>query len=157
VSNWGFESGTLSGWSKTSGISASAKQAAAHTGHYGLQISVPGGTTGVQATVIQTITVNASLAQPTLSLMFKESVSSPGDKLLVEISSPGKVVTHTVALNVSGWNHAWFDLSGFLGKQVTLRFGFASTADHQVAYLDEISVGENKQGAWVYFLPEMYR
>ncbi len=157
VTNGGWETGDLSNWNSGPGVTPTVEMAAAHTGRHGVRLSATGGILGFWPYITQTISVPVTWSQPTLSFMYRVMQGSTGDVLLATVSNGNEPITHTVSLTPGGWMHAWHDLGAFSGQTVTLRFGFQDQTGTQQVYLDEISLGESKPGAFPIYLPLVLR
>ncbi|HDQ72306.1 MAG TPA: hypothetical protein ENN19_09440, partial [Chloroflexi bacterium] len=161
VSNGGWESGDLSGWSGSFGMTHTVAMTAAHTGRYGLDLQAGGGTLAFWPYVTQTVSIPSTWAQPTLSFLYRAIQGETGDALQAVVVGMGanERVTHTVALSPApgAWTHAWRNLSDFAGQTVTLQFGFQEQTAGQQVYLDEVSVGDARAGVHSIFLPLVLR
>ncbi|MCX7682638.1 MAG: hypothetical protein N2508_11870 [Anaerolineae bacterium] len=157
VENGHWESGDLSGWYSTPGITVTVGMEAAHTGRYGLELQASGGTLAFWPYVTQTIAIPATWAQPTPSFLYRVLEGGGDDALEVVIAGAEEAVTHTVALTPGGWTHTWRDLSGFAGQTVTLSFGLHRQTPGQRVYVDKVSLGESHIGVHLIYLPLVLR
>ncbi len=154
IVNGGWESGDMTGWHSSLGITPTVEITAAHTGHYGLRLELSGTMTIPQPCLAQTVLIPGDWSQPTLSWLYHVAQASAGDALLVEIVGSSATLTYTIPMTPSGaWMHAWYDLSALAGQTTTVRFGFQSLTGTQQIYLDEISLGQSKIGVFPVYLP----
>jgi hypothetical protein len=156
ISNGGWELGNLTGWSRGPGATSTV-MIEPHTGHFSLMLEASGETLNFWPHVTQTISIPDTWSQPALSFMYRVLQGEPGDKLLAMISGDSTTLTHTVSMTPGNWVHTWRDLSALRGQTVTLFFGFQNPTSGQQIYLDEISVGESKVGAFSIYLPLILR
>ncbi len=158
VTNGGFESGDLSGWTSDPILTATVEMSAAHTGGYGLRLESSGsGGLDFEPTMTQSVAISSVWSRPTLSWLYRVTQANPGDAFVVVASSESTMLTTTLPITIGEWLHDWVDLSVFSGQTVTLRFGFQTQALGQELALDEVSVGESVVGVYNIYLPLVMR
>jgi hypothetical protein len=159
--NGGWETGDLGGWSPGPGVTPTVEMSATHTGHYGLDLEMSGGTLVFWPYVTQPASIPATWSQPTLSFLYRVVQSSPGNELLATVSATGDSLTHTLPLTPGEWTHTWLDLSALSGQTVTLSLGFrGQPGTQQMAqqvYVDELSLGAFRPGVYSTYLPLVLR
>jgi hypothetical protein len=155
VTNGGWESGDMTGWQASAGLTPLVGPAAAHTGDYGLQLTASTQGSDFASYITQTITSPVTGTQPVLSWMYRIASGSADGELAVKVSGQSFTTTQTIDLVAGGWAHAWIDLSPFSGQVVTIQIGFQNTAGGEQVRLDEISLGESRTGSYRSFLPRL--
>jgi hypothetical protein len=156
VTNGGWETGDLTGWSSDPAITPTIEITAAHTGWYGLRLDNVGSGSGFLSYITQSVSIPITWTKPTLSLMYRVKQGS-GDNFSAVVTNDSSGITSTVSVTPGNWIHAWVDLSAFSGQTVTLKFGFQNQIDAQQIYLDEISLGDTQQGVYPVYLPLVQR
>lgn len=135
LTNSGFENGNLDGWSWAGdGISVTTQDR--YAGNYGLLISPT--VTGILE-VSQSLTIEASLHEPTLSLMYRVPAALDGGSLAVEVMTTTSTELWSTSAATVGWQHAWVDLAPYSGQTVTVTIRLSGTVE--LVSLDEVSVG----------------
>ncbi len=158
VTNGGWETGDLSGWSAGVGLTTTVEVAAAHTGHYGLRLESSGsGGLDFEPSITQSVVISADWSRPTLSWLYQVEQANPGDALLVVVANESTPLTVTLPITPGEWQHAWLDLSTLSGQAVTLQFGFQTPSAGQRLVVDEVSVGDSAAGVYSIFLPLIQR
>jgi hypothetical protein len=161
LTNGGWETGDLGGWSAGPGVTPTVEMAATHTGHYGLNLEMSGGTLVFWPYVTQPVSIPVTWSQPTLSFLYRVVQSSPGNDLLATVSTGSDSLTHTLSLTPGEWRHTWLDLSALSGQAVTLSLGFrGQPGTQQMAqqvYVDELSLGAFRPGVYSTYLPLVLR
>jgi hypothetical protein len=84
VTNGGWESSDLTGWTGSGMAAVSA--AAAHTGRYGLDLPA-----GVWAAITQTLSIAADSGQPVLSWLYRPLLAGPGDDGVGHHAAPSTI------------------------------------------------------------------
>jgi hypothetical protein len=154
ITNGGFETGDLTGWSVDPLITATVEMAAAHTGSAGLRLTTPVTIAATAPAITQTISISGT--QPTVSFMYRVTQGS-GDPFIITIAGEADTITHSGVLTPTDWTHTWIDLTPFSGQTITLTFGFQNPATTQAIDLDEINVGDTTRGVYSIFLPIVRR
>lgn len=122
--NPGFETGTASPWSTTSGVvSSTADGEVAHSGSYYAWLDGYGQTH--TDTLSQTISIPSTCATATLSFWLRidtqeTTTTTAYDKLTVKAGST-TLATYS-NLNHGGYSQKSFNLSSYIGKSVTITF-----------------------------------
>ncbi len=128
VTDWGFESGNLSGWT-AGGAVVPVITTESHTGGYAARFPLGAG----QATLSQTVTISGET--PTLSFLYRATGGELGSDILRVVAGG---LVYSLPVTTTDWTHTWHDLSG--GQTVELRFEAVDSAGTDV-YLDEVSLG----------------
>ncbi len=105
--------------------------------------------------ISQAVTIPADLRLPTLSFLFQNfsEDTRENDQLTVYVDNGPSGTTRTPLTTIdtpSEWTHAWFDMSKWLGKTVTVTFDLfmVSNGLHTWTYIDQVSLG-----SWLTPLP----
>jgi hypothetical protein len=159
VTNGGFEVG-LAAWS--AGGDQPPRQSSESLSGVGaaeLTYSGDSGTGDVAAISSVAQSVDVPSGSATLSLEYRLDTPPVCDSegcdyvdklevLVVETDSPGGRVSHLTGRDgirspTEGWEHVWFDMSPWSGKQVRLELAFQMSlrADPGTAWLDNIAIG----------------
>ena len=154
VSNGGFEAG-LTGW-LASGVISPVVTTTAHSGQFALWLGAGSGAGDSSAS--QSPWRPQDLTDPTLSFLYRSAGAGPGD-LSVALIGDTDQVTYTLPLTATNWTHRWFDLSGFDGQNLTIRFSLRreESADPLQAWIDEVSLGPAMAGPSRLYLPVVIR
>ncbi|MBY8886934.1 immune inhibitor A [Streptomyces sp. PTM05] len=141
LANPGFESGNT-GWTATSGVISTSSKEPAHSGSYKAWLNGYGDAN--TATLAQTVTIPSGCSA---SLSFwlhvdtAETTSSTAyDTLKAQVLSSSGTVLGTLAtysnLNAaSGYTQRTFDLSGYAGQTVTVKFTGTEDAQKQTSFV----------------------
>jgi hypothetical protein len=154
ITNGGWETGDLSGWSVDPAITATVGLAAAHTGNYGLQLRTPAAIADDTPVVTQTILISGT--QPMLSFMYRVAQGS-SDPFGVSVIGDSTVITRSLDLTPGDWTHTWLDLTTLNGQTITVTFSFQDPTAVQEIHLDEISIGDTAPGGYSIYLPIVRR
>ncbi len=108
----------------------------------------------------QEVALTPTLEAGTLSLLYRVEGADPAsDAAQVLLSDGVETVTYTLSLTATGWVHVWFDLGAFTGPTLTVQIEYRQP-DRDTAtgiVVDEVSVGAAEVGAYVVYLPVVYR
>jgi hypothetical protein len=142
LGNPGFESGS-STWSASSGVITNATGEKARSGSYYAWLDGYG--TATTDTLSQSVTIPAGCSSATLSFYLhvdtaETSTSTAYDTLKVQVLGSSGTVLGTLAtysnLNAaSGYTQRSFDLSGYAGQTVTLKFTGTEGSQYQTSFV----------------------
>jgi Tol biopolymer transport system component len=107
VSNGGFESGALNGWT-LSGDGARLSNSEFHSGEASAKIT-PG--TGGSSEFSQVVSISGALQKPTLSFLYRFPENPGGGTLTVEVDGTALQTVLSTSAVTSDWTHVWADLS----------------------------------------------
>jgi dipeptidyl aminopeptidase/acylaminoacyl peptidase len=113
-----------------------------------------------QAVLQQSVTLTPASESSTLSMLYHVQSADPlSDSLRIVLNDAVQAVTFTLPLTMSGWAHAWWDLSSWSGPTATLQVEWSQGGrDHlDGVVVDEISLGTVTQGAYPIYLPVVHR
>jgi aminopeptidase S len=142
VGNGGFESGSTS-WTATSGVITNASGQPARTGSYKAWLG-GNGTTRTE-NLYQSVTLPAGCATYTLSFWLHidtaETTSSTAyDRLTVQVGST-TLATYSNLNAASGYVQRSFNVAGFAGQTVTLRFTGTEDSSLQTSFvIDDVTL-----------------
>jgi hypothetical protein len=130
LANPGFESGSSSGWTATSGVITTSSGEPAHTGSYKAWLNGYGSAN--TDTVSQTLTVPSACSAASLSFWLhvdtaETTTSTAYDTLRVQVLNGSGTVLSTLAtfsnLNpVTGYVKHTYSLAGYAGQPITVKF-----------------------------------
>jgi hypothetical protein len=142
LGNPGFESGS-STWSASSGVITNATGEKAHSGSYYAWLDGYG--TATTDTLSQSVTIPSGCSSATFSFWLhvdtaETSTSTAYDTLKVQVLSSSGTVLGTLAtysnLNAaSGYTQRSFNLSGYAGQTVTLKFTGTEGSQYQTSFV----------------------
>jgi hypothetical protein len=152
LGNTGFESGTASPWSMSSGVLCTNSSCSGETAHSGTGFAwLDGYGSATVDTVSQAVTIPAGETSATLSFWLhidtaETSKTNAYDTLKVQVLDASGNVLGTVAqfsnLNAaSGYQQHSVDLSAYIGKSVTLKFIGTEDSAYQTSFvLDDVTL-----------------
>ncbi len=161
VVNGQFESGDMSGWI-TAGEVTPTITTTAHTGNYAVQLGDLGSGPSLgpsHSALTQVISWTASTTA-TLSMVYWPAGPEPISTTLHLIADGSTAVLSTsVPLTGTGWQHAWLDVPPAFSPVFTLSIDRQTTDGGWLApvTVDEISFGAAAIGSYPVFLPVMER
>lgn len=142
LGNSGFESGG-STWSATSGVITNSTSRPARSGSYYAWLD--GNGTATTDTLAQSVTIPAGCTTATLSFYLRvdtaeTTTSTAYDTLKVQVLDSSGTVLGTPATYsnldaASGYTRRGFDLSGYAGQTVTLKFTGTEGAKYQTSFV----------------------
>jgi phospholipase D-like protein/putative Ig domain-containing protein len=143
LGNPGFETGTASPWTASSGVVADNSKEPPHSGTWDAWLDGYGKTT--TDTLAQTVTLPAGCATASLSFWLhidtaETSTSTAYDTLKVQVLNSSGTVLATLAtfsnLNaVTGYTQHTYHLAAYAGQAVTLRFTGAEDSEYQTSFV----------------------
>ncbi|MGC4773399.1 M28 family peptidase [Micromonospora sp. DT44] len=142
VGNGGFESGTTP-WTASSGVITNSSGQAARTGSYKAWLDGYGSTH--TDTLSQSVTVPAGCASYTLSFWLhidtaETTTSTAYDKLTVQVGST-TLATYSNLNAASGYTQRTFNVAGFAGQTVTLKFTGTEDSSLQTSFvIDDVTL-----------------
>jgi subtilase family serine protease len=142
LGNTGFETGSASPWSATSGVVSTASGSEApHGGTYFAWMDGYG--SAHTDTLSQTVTVPSGCTSATLSFWLKidtaETSSTAYDKLTVKVGST-TLATYS-NLNKAAYTQRSFNLTGYAGQSVTVTFTGIEDASLQTSFvIDDVAL-----------------
>ncbi|MFJ7911052.1 M4 family metallopeptidase [Kitasatospora sp. NPDC096204] len=141
LGNEGFESGTATPWTASSGVVDSSSSQAAHSGSWKAWLNGYGSTHS--DSLSQTVTIPAG-CKATLSFWLHidtaESGSTAYDKLTVSVNGT-TLKTYSNVDAAAGYQQRTFDLSSYAGQTVTVKFAGTEDASLQTSFvIDDTSV-----------------
>ncbi|WP_349307896.1 MULTISPECIES: alkaline phosphatase family protein [unclassified Streptomyces] len=135
LGNPGFETGTASPWTATSGVIDSGSSEPAHSGGWKAWLDGYGSTH--TDTLSQTVTISAG-CKASLSFWLHIDTAETGttayDKLTVQANS-GTLATYSNVNAASGYLQKTFDLSAYAGQTVTLKFTGTEDSSLQTGFV----------------------
>ncbi|MGW3072210.1 M4 family metallopeptidase [Kitasatospora sp. NPDC001132] len=141
LGNTGFETGTATPWTASSGVIDSSTSQAAHSGSWKAWLNGYGSTHS--DSLSQTVTIPAG-CKATLSFWLHidtaESGSTAYDKLTVSVNGT-TLKTYSNVDAAAGYQQRTFDLSSYAGQTVTVKFAGTEDASLQTSFvIDDTSV-----------------
>ncbi|MFI5925650.1 M28 family peptidase [Micromonospora sp. NPDC051543] len=142
VGNGGFESGSTP-WTASSGVITNSSGQAARTGSYKAWLDGYGSTH--TDTLSQSVTVPAGCASYTLSFWLhidtaETTTSTAYDKLTVQVGST-TLATYSNLNAASGYTQRTFNVAGFAGQTVTLKFTGTEDSSLQTSFvIDDVTL-----------------
>ncbi|MEV1108403.1 M28 family peptidase [Micromonospora sp. NPDC049751] len=142
IGNGGFESGSTP-WTASSGVITSSSGQAARTGSYKAWLDGYGSTH--TDTLSQSVTVPAGCASYTLSFWLhidtaETTGSTAYDKLTVQVGST-TLATYSNLNAASGYTQRTFNVAGFAGQTVTLKFTGTEDSSLQTSFvIDDVTL-----------------
>ncbi|MFF7988516.1 M4 family metallopeptidase [Kitasatospora xanthocidica] len=141
LGNAGFETGSASPWTSTSGVVDNSASQAAHGGSW--KAWMDGYGSSHTDTLSQTVTIPAG-CKATLSFWLHidtaESGSTAYDKLTVSVNGTA-LKTYSNVDSAAGYQQRTFDLSAYAGQTVTVKFNAAEDSSLQTSFvIDDTSV-----------------
>jgi hypothetical protein len=143
LGNPGFETGSATPWTSTSGVVDSSTAEPAHSGSWKAWLDGYGRTH--TDTLSQTVTIPAAATKASLSFYLhidtaETTTTAANDKLTVQVVSSSGTVLATLGsysnLNKgTGYTLRTADMSAFLGKTVTLRFTGTENSSRQTSFV----------------------
>ncbi|WP_267223605.1 protease pro-enzyme activation domain-containing protein [Dyella silvae] len=152
LGNPGFETGTASPWSMSSGVLCSNSTCSGETAHGGSWFAwLDGYGTTHTDTVSQKVAIPSGKTSAKLTFYLhidtaETTTTTAHDKLTVQVLNSSGTVLKTLAtysnLNAaSGYSQASFDLSAYIGQTVTLKFTGTENASLQTSFvLDDVNL-----------------
>ncbi|MDR3446554.1 MULTISPECIES: protease pro-enzyme activation domain-containing protein [unclassified Dyella] len=152
IVNPGFETGTASPWSMSSGTLCSNSTCSGETAHSGTWFAWLDGYGSTHTdTVSQKVAIPSGKTSAKLTFYLhvdtaETSTTTAYDKLSVQVLNSSGTVLKTLAtysnLNAaSGYSQASFDLSAYIGQTVTLKFTGSEDASLQTSFvLDDVNL-----------------
>ncbi|WP_371482003.1 M4 family metallopeptidase [Kitasatospora sp. NBC_00315] len=141
LGNAGFETGTASPWTASSGVVDNSTGEAAHAGSWKAWLNGYGSTH--TDSLSQTVTIPAG-CKATLSFYLHIDTAETGttvyDKLAVTVNGTA-LTTYSNANAATGYQLRTFDLSAYAGQSVTLKFNGTEDASLQTSFvIDDTSI-----------------
>ncbi|NUR29113.1 MAG: hypothetical protein HOV83_25285 [Catenulispora sp.] len=142
LGNAGFESGTAAPWSLSSGVLSNSSSEPAHAGSWDGWFDGYG--SSHTDTAAQSVTIPATCTSATLSFFLHidtaETGSTAYDKFTVQVLNSSGTVLGTLATfsNVnaaSGYTAHSYNLSGYIGKAVTIKFTGTEDSSLQTSFV----------------------
>jgi hypothetical protein len=147
--NPGFETGSISPWSASSGVLASTSTGVpSHTGSW---LAWLNGYTGPHTdTLAQTVTIPAGCTSATLSFWLDVASTDPAqqasDTFRVQILNSGGTVLATLATysnqdSAGGYAQHTFSLAPYIGRQITIRYtGTQTLRNHVTSFYEDDNI-----------------
>jgi serine protease len=150
LGNTGFESGSASPWTMSSGVLCSNSSCSGETAHAGSWFAwMDGYGTTHTDTVSQSVSIPAGKSSATLSFYLhvdtaETTTTSAYDKLTVQVVNGSTTTTLGTFSNLNkntGYAQKTFDMSAFIGKTVTIKFTGTEDSSLQTSFvLDDITL-----------------
>lgn len=139
IVNGGFETGSLSGWTK-SGSAATVSTAAAHSGTYSALLGSTTSSNGTSS-IAQTFTIPSGVT--TLSFWYLESCVTNRDYASATLQDNTSATTTTLlksSRSTSGWTEVTYNVSSLVGHSVTLTLANRAKSDATHTYFDDVAI-----------------
>nr|WP_236653462.1 putative Ig domain-containing protein [Streptacidiphilus melanogenes] len=143
LGNPGFETGSATPWTASSGVISNSSSEPAHSGSYDAWLDGYGTTT--TDTLAQSVSVPAGCANANFSFWLhvdtaETSKTTAYDTLKVQVLNSSGTVLGTLAtysnLNAaSGYQQHTFSLASYIGQTVTLKFTGAEDSEYQTSFV----------------------
>ncbi|WP_346949016.1 PKD domain-containing protein [Dyella sp.] len=152
IVNPGFETGTASPWSMSSGVLCSNSSCSGETAHGGTWFAwLDGYGSSHTDTVSQSVAIPSGKTSATLTFYLhidtaETTTTTAYDKLTVQVLNSSGTVLKTLAtysnLNkASGYTQRSFDLSAYIGQSVTIKFTGTEDSSLQTSFvLDDVNL-----------------
>ncbi|GAA0695981.1 PKD domain-containing protein [Dyella marensis] len=152
IVNPGFETGTASPWSMSSGVLCSNSSCSGETAHGGTWFAwLDGYGSSHTDTVSQSVAIPSGKTSATLTFYLhidtaETTTTTAYDKLTVQVLNSSGTVLKTLAtysnLNkASGYTQRSFDLSAYIGQTVTIKFTGTEDSSLQTSFvLDDVNL-----------------
>ncbi|HEX3782073.1 MAG TPA: putative Ig domain-containing protein [Pseudonocardiaceae bacterium] len=149
LGNPGFETGTATPWTATSGVLADNSKEPPHTGKWDAWLD--GYSSARTDTLAQTITVPSGCGSYQLSFWLhidtaQTSTTTAYDTLTAQVLNSSGTVLSTLATysnlnHLTGYAQRTFDLSGYAGQTITLKFTGVQASSKQTSFvIDDTAV-----------------
>jgi putative Ig domain-containing protein/phospholipase D-like protein len=143
LGNPGFETGTASPWTATSGVIADSSKEPPHSGSWDAWLDGYGTTT--TDTLAQTVTLPSGCATYSLSFWLhidtaETTTTTQYDTLKIQVLNSSGTVLATLATfsnlnHASGYLQHTYSLSAYAGQAVTLKFTGAEDSEYQTSFV----------------------
>ncbi|MET8543751.1 protease pro-enzyme activation domain-containing protein [Kitasatospora sp. NPDC004799] len=142
VSNGGFESGTATPWTTSSGVVDNSASQAAHSGSWKAWLNGYG--SAHTDTLSQTVSIPAGCASAKLTFWLHVDTAETGtsayDKLTVQANGT-TLATYSNANAAAGYVQRTVDLTSFAGQTVTVKFTGTEDASLQTSFvIDDVAL-----------------
>ncbi|WP_078891175.1 protease pro-enzyme activation domain-containing protein [Streptomyces sp. NRRL S-350] len=142
VNNGGFETGSASPWTASSGVVDNSSSQAAHSGSW--KAWMDGYGSAHTDTMSQTVSIPAGCTSAKLTFWLHidtaESGSTAYDKLTVQANST-TLATYSNANAAAGYVQRTLDLTSFAGQTVTIKFTGTEDSSQQTSFvIDDVAV-----------------
>ncbi|MGW7446055.1 protease pro-enzyme activation domain-containing protein [Kitasatospora sp. NPDC054795] len=142
VTNGGFETGTASPWTTSSGVVDNSSSQAAHSGSWKAWMNGYG--SAHTDTMSQTVSIPAGCASAKLTFWLHIDTAETGttayDKLTVQANST-TLATYSNANAAAGYVQRTLDLTSFAGQTVTIKFTGTEDSSQQTSFvIDDVAL-----------------
>ncbi|MFF2541130.1 protease pro-enzyme activation domain-containing protein [Kitasatospora sp. NPDC058063] len=142
VTNGGFETGTASPWTTSSGVVDNSSSQAAHSGSWKAWLNGYG--SAHTDTMSQTVSIPAGCASAKLTFWLHIDTAETGttayDKLTVQANST-TLATYSNANAAAGYVQRTLDLTSFAGQTVTIKFTGTEDSSQQTSFvIDDVAL-----------------